>query len=165
MNLRIKIYYVQLIIPTIALGIMFFSSLIFLNLNKSLTALRFIGDDFQQVIDKEAGKSGDYILYKTNTTLAIDISKGVQGLLNDETLQGLKMFSKTNSLNITFSAREIKNYFYKSIQQEKKLSPDLLELLQTKAKTQISAGEICYHNRCTKQFIALKKIKGKKLHN
>lgn len=137
----------------------FISSIIALSYSKKIISLRFISEDFVQILDHSTKniltphtfyQSENIIVYNT-------MNDQIEHLIeNISTNKGLEKYS---SVQIVFSDKKIKENFFRlitTLNSEDLKNQDLKKLIMAQSKSMISPGEICYLNSCITNFIAFK---------
>ena len=147
----------QTLIPITLLGLIYISSFLFLNLSKSLISLRFLGDEFEQIIDSGLTSKSEFYFYKSPSVLVFP-RQSAENILSKEIAQEINSFLDTGNVRLSFSNDNLKNKFFDDLLKSEVISEKALDVLQAKSTSIVSKGKICFHQNCLSQFIAISKI-------
>ena len=149
----------QNVFPTILVGIFVIVGSSLQKMNQSLISLRYVSEDIQHVIhppSKNLSKKKE-VFFQQENIIVLNLRHLKLQNLKDSNFPLLEN-QMDYKVHITFSSDLNKKSFYNIVQESSKLSDDLKDFFQSESTSNVSVGQVCYLDKCTNQFMALKVI-------
>ena len=142
--------------PTIIVGLFFITSITLLRMNESLQSLRFLGEEYEQILDSVQSDAVEGFFYFSQQTFALDIKEVKTDTMDGAIIEKIKPLEEKSNIVISFSSKKLKDQFYQFFTDENNIPEELALAIQTRSKAIVSPGKICVFDTCTENFIAIK---------
>lgn len=148
--------HLQLITLTIIVGLFFISSVALLRMNQSLQSLRFLGEEYEQILDSNPTQIAEGFFYLSPQTFALDIKEVKADTISENIIKRINSLEGKSNIVISFSNQKLKDQFYQFFSGENNIPDGLALAIQTRSRGIVSPGRICVLDACTENFIAIK---------